>query len=150
MIIEREDFKIIRELAKKYNLSVADFGRSIVRQSDRAIGRAIRVTKKESDFIKNTAEKNKMSTARFCALACHVYLADKDNRHLPMEYRTDTEKRTERIEARIYNGKDEEDLLKIAAEYSIKISALIRYCALHFDGKKINYDKKEVKEIEEH
>ena len=59
MIIEREDFKIIRELAKKYNLSVADFGRSIVRQSDRAIGREIRVTKKESDFIKILLKKTK-------------------------------------------------------------------------------------------
>lgn len=58
-VIEREDFTVIREMAKKYNMNVADFGRSIVRQSERAIGRAIRVTEKEDTYIKNMAKKIK-------------------------------------------------------------------------------------------
>lgn len=135
-VIEREDFTVIREMAKKYNMNVADFGRSIVRQSERTMGRAIRVTENEYNYIKDTAEKNEMSTARFCALACHAYLAAKENGNIPIEYHAGKENRTKRLEARIYNSNDEEELLKIASEYSIKISALIRYCALHFDGKK--------------
>lgn len=146
-VIEREDFTVIREMAKKYNMNVADFGRSIVRQSERAIGRAIRVTEKEDIYIKDMAKKNKMSVARFFALACHVYLSDKENRYIPVEYHAGKDNRTKRLEARIYNSNDEEELLKIASEYSIKISALIRYCALHFDGEKMNFDK--TKEWEE-
>lgn len=135
-VIEREDFSTIRQLSKKYNMNVADFGRAIVRQSERSVGRAIRLTESEYEYIKKTAEKNNMSAARFCALACHAYLEEKD-RNIPVEYRTDNENKTKRLEARIYNSNDEAELLKIATEYSMKISALIRYCAVHFDGKKI-------------
>lgn len=136
-IIEREDFSIIRQLAKKYNMNVADFGRLIVRQSERSVGRAIRLTEREYDYIRNTATKNNMSAARFCALACHAYLGE-SNRDIPIEYRMDDENRTKRLEARIYNTNDEIELLNIATQYSMKISALIRYCALHFDGKEID------------
>lgn len=138
-MIERDDFATVRQLAKKYNMNVADFGRCIVRQSERSVGRAIRLTEKEYEYIKNTAEKNNMSAARFCALACHAYLDIKD-RSIPIEYNSDNEKRTKRLEARIYNSTDETELLKIASEYSMKISALIRYCALHFDGKVIDLE----------
>lgn len=43
-------------MAKKYNMNVADFGRSIVGQSERTLGRAIRVTENEYNYIKDTAE----------------------------------------------------------------------------------------------
>ena len=57
-VIEREDFSTIRQLAKKYNMNVAEFGRAIVRQSERSVGRAIRLTESEYEYIKKTAEKN--------------------------------------------------------------------------------------------
>lgn len=135
-LIEREDYTVIRMLAKKYNMNVADFGRSIVRQSERSVARAIRLTENEYEYIKQTACDNNMSAARFCALACHAFI-EADNKILPIEERNDSENRTKRIEARIYNGADETELVKYATNYSVKISSLIRYCALHFDGKNI-------------
>lgn len=136
-LIERNDFLEIRQLAKKYNMNVADFGRSIVRQAERNAGRAVRLTESEYKYIKETAKTNNLTVTRFCALACHAYL-EAENKTIPIEDRTDNQNRTKRIEARFYNNSDEIELTNIATEYSMKISALIRYCALNFDGKKIN------------
>lgn len=135
-IIEREDYSLVRMLAKKYNMNVADFGRSIVRQSERSVGRAIRLTENEYEYIKQTAKNNNMSAARFCALACHSFI-ELENKIIPIEERADDKTRTKRIEARIYNGADETELVKYATMYSVKISSLIRYCAVHFDGSSI-------------
>jgi len=135
-LIEREDYSVIRDLAKKYNLNVADFGRSIVRQSERSVARAIRLTENEYNYIMQTAKDNNMSAARFCALACHSFLSE-NNKYVPILETAADSKKTKRIEARIYNGADEAELLKYATAYSIKISSLIRYCAVHFDGSHI-------------
>lgn len=136
-LIERVDYAKIRELAKKYNMSVGEFGRAIVRQSERSTGRAVRLTESEYRYIKETAKQKNLSIARFCSLACHAFLETK-NRSIPIEERMDDqENRTKRIEARLYNSSDEIELIKISTEYSMKISALIRYCAIRFDGEKI-------------
>lgn len=134
-LIEREDFLIIRELAKKYNMTVADLGRSIVRQAERNTGRTIRLTESEYRYITQTAEKNNMTVTRFCALACHAFL-ELDEKGIPIESQKEANK-TKRIEVKFYNNTDEMALMKIATEYSMKISALIRYCAMRFDGEKI-------------
>lgn len=130
-IISREDYTIIRDIAKKYNMTVADFGRSIVRQSERAKGRAIRLSDEEFERIKFIADLHNMTVARFCGCACRAYI-ELDEKTIPIE--NDTSRRNRRIEARIYNASDEAELIKIANNYSMKISSLIRYCALHFDG----------------
>jgi len=132
-LIEHEDYTVIRTLAKKYNMNVADFGRSIVRQSERSVARAIRLTEDEYNYITQTAKDNNMSAARFCALACHSFLEEKI-KYMPTKNNAANINRTKRIEARLYNGTDEAELIKYATAYSIKISSLIRYCAVRFDG----------------
>jgi len=133
-LIERNDFFIIRELAKKYNMNVADFGRSIVRQAERNAGRTVRLTESEYKYIKRTAKENDMTATRFCALACHAFL-NVNNRSMPIDHRTDKEeRRTKRLEVKLHNNADEIELTKIATEYSMKISSLIRYCSVRFNG----------------
>ena len=137
-LIEREDFLTVRELAKKYNMTVADFGRSIVRQADRSAGRAVRLSEVEYNYITEMATKNNMTVTRFCALACHAFI-ESENKAIPIEnIVTEKANRTKRIEARFYNMADEAEMVKTSIEYSMKISALIRYCAMRYDGNNIN------------
>ncbi len=133
-IIEREDYSIIRDIAKKYNMSIADFGRSIVRQSERTKGRAIRLSDAEYNYIKSLANYKNMTVSRFCSCACKAYI-EFDKKNIPIEI--DTTRRDKRIEVRIYNADDEAQLIKLANNFGMKISSLIRYCALHFDGNNI-------------
>lgn len=130
-IIEREDYFIIRDIAKKYNMSIADLGRSIVRQSERTKGRAIRLSDTEYNYIKSLANYKNMTVSKFCGYACKAYI-ELDKKNIPIEIVTT--KRDKRIEVRIYNSDDEVQLIKLANDFGMKISSLIRYCALHFDG----------------
>lgn len=137
-LIERDDYYEIRQLAKKYNMSIADFGRTIVRQAERREARAVRVTEAEYDHIKRTAEKNKMTMGQFLGLACRAYL-QMENRSIPLKGRAeDGAVRTKRTFARIYSPADEMELMQLATEYGMAVTTLIRYCAMRFDGEKIN------------
>ena len=138
-MIDRDDMRKLNDMAKKYNMSISDFGRAMVRQSERSIGRAVRLSESEYKYIRETAQKNNLPAARFIALACHAF-AKIENKSIPIEYRVDRGNRTKRLEARIYNNADEAEIVRTATAYSMKISTLIRFCAMHFDGKEIHLD----------
>lgn len=139
--IERDDFIEIRNLAKKYGMSVADFGRSIARQAEGASwsrGRNVRLTEDEYEYIRSMAEANSMSIRSFCGLACRAFLKlGEDN--VPIKYSSERgNARIKRAEAAFCNSDDEFAMLRIANKYEIPIASLIRYCATKFDGKNIN------------
>ena len=146
-VIERDDLQEVRRLAKKYNMSVADFGRSVVRQAERNETRTVRLSEVEYNYIVQTAKRNGVSVGRFCALACHAFLTSETRDTLPRERAEDGGMRTKRIAARFDNVAEEAEIIRIATEYSMKVSALIRYCALKFDGEKINLEKEEDHEL---
>lgn len=138
-LIERDDFQEIRQLAKKYNMSVAEFGRTIARQTERNRGWTIHLTDEEYNYIKHTAEKNNMTVARFGDLACRAFLKS-DKKPVLDACAKYGENRTKKLAVRIYNSSDETEIAKLAIEYKVKIGALIRYCVLRFDGKNINLE----------
>ena len=142
--INQDDYAILRSIAKKYSMSMGDFGREITRQAkknERKIGRAVRFTEQEYDHIRRMAKRSDVPASEFCALACNAFLA-KELDNLPTDYRAKKDgvetTRDKRLEVRFCVDADEIKVLNYANERGIKFSALVRYCALRFDGKEIN------------
>ena len=136
-LIEQSDMRTIKELAKKYNMSVADFGRSIVRVAERNQGRAVRLSDEEYEHIYEASKRIGCTMTQFCSLACHTFLNTKEKRIDYISDAAEKTNRTKRIEVRILNAAEDAELMKYATEYSMKISTLIRYCAIHFDGREV-------------
>lgn len=133
-LISHEDMKVVRELAENYNMSVADFGRSVVRQAERNLSRQIRVTDEEYNMISEKAKAHGVNMSRWCSIACSDFItSDKKDRFFS-DFDADKACRNKRIAVAIRNQKEETELMNIAIMYSIKISTLIRYCSLHYDG----------------
>ena len=136
-LIGYEDMNIVRSLAAKYNISVADFGRMVVRQSERNLSRQIRVTDDEYNDISEKANAHGVTITRWCSLACSQFLKEKDKDIFFSDFVVDKAGRERRIAVTIRNQKEETELISVATNYSIKISTLIRYCSLRYDGKTI-------------
>jgi hypothetical protein len=133
-LISHNDMKVVRELAEKHNMSVADFGRSVVRQAERNLSRQIRVTDEEYNMIAEKAKVHGVNMSRWCSLACSDFITSEKKEKFFSDFDADKGCRNKRIAVAIRNQKEETELMNIAIMYSIKISTLIRYCALHYDG----------------
>lgn len=136
-VISSEDMNKIKKMALKYNLSVSEFGREITRQSQGNSVRQIRVTSDELELIKRVSKNNGVnSMGRWCSLACTDFINKGDYATLYNDYKSDEDIRDKRINVPIENHLIESKLLEISKTYSIKISALIRYCAIMFSNNK--------------
>ena len=137
-IIGGNDMMIVKEMADKYNLSVADFGREITKQNSRNPGRQMRLTEDENRMIRKRANTMNLSMSRYCELCCTSFIHKYENGEVDTltfyeNCRRKGDKRTVRVSVTIYNRKNETKLLHIAQEFSVKLSTLIRYCALTED-----------------
>jgi len=136
-VIEHEDMLIIRGLAEKYKMSVADFGRVIVRQAERNLSRHVRVSDDEYNYILAKAGAQDITITEWCSYACHSFLQQNKENNMFNEIRNQfaekRKKRGRRISVSLKNRREDTELQKIAAEYSIKISALIRFCILKYE-----------------
>jgi hypothetical protein len=140
--IAYEDMKIIKNLAGKYDVKVADFGKLITRQS--VIGtipyRQVRVSDDEFKIISNKAENHGVTITKWCNLAFQSLLKSDKKSKNKIFYEVNSNKagkRNKRIGVSIRKVADETKLLRISDKYSIPISTLFRYCALRFDGESI-------------
>ena len=108
--IKNEDIKVLENLAKKYDMSIVDFGKAIVSQ-----------TKKYNQRM------------RYCEYSCTVFLKEKkidENFFCKKKYGKD---RVKRIAVSFRNQETESEFVEFAEQCNIEIGTLIRYCALMND-----------------
>lgn len=136
-IINSEDMKIIRSLAAKYKLSVADFGRVISQQGNMNYGRQIRLSDDEFAIISSKAKSTGLAVGRYCELSCKKFLEnftpEKINPDLFKSNKLRSVRRNKRIRVSIINKRVEHELMQIATLYSISLSSLVRFCSLNID-----------------
>lgn len=134
-LISHKDMASIKNLAEKYNMSVADLGRSIVRQAEGNSSRQIRVTDEEYDMISLKAKAHGVSKSRWCSLACSDFVNGSAKTDIFFsDFDSEKSVRNKRIAVAIRNQQEETELMNVSIRYSIKISTLIRYCALRYEG----------------
>lgn len=75
--IENEDIKVLEKLAKKYDMSIVDFGKAIVSQTKKYNQRMFRVSESEYKEIAKKAERVGMNLMRYCEYSCTVFLKEK-------------------------------------------------------------------------
>lgn len=136
-VINPVDMRTIRSMAEKYGMTVADFGRFITRQSVNRTNRQVRVTPTEYEIIRSNAKRLDLNVSRYCELCCKQFLENVEEKGISPEIFRENQKRKEKrtrlFTIMILNGDRERKLAEVAATYSIKISSLIRYCALNMD-----------------
>lgn len=136
--IESKDMNAIEKIAKKYNVTMVEFGRAVIAQSKVRDERQYRVSAEEFDLITEKAKRRGMTRMGYSEAACEEFL------NILQEGITDAavvkfeigstrygQGRTKRITVRFNDEKVEDELVKIAAEYMIDMGSLIRYCALN-------------------
>ena len=64
--IKNEDIKVLEKLAKKYDMSIVDFGKAIVSQTKKYNQRMFRVSESEYKEIAKKAERAGMNLMRYC------------------------------------------------------------------------------------
>ena len=75
--IKNEDIKVLENLAKKYDMSIVDFGKAIVSQTKKYNQRMFRVSESEYKEIAKKAERAGMNLMRYCEYSCTVFLSNK-------------------------------------------------------------------------
>lgn len=127
--IKDEDIKIIKNIALKYNLQITELCRYIIKQGKKSNQIQVRVNDEEFKIIKNKADDKEITMSQFCILACNYFI--KNNYDFDVDdFRINKTNRNKRIAV---TNHQEEVLMEVADKYSIKVSTLIRYCALNYD-----------------
>lgn len=131
--IKNEDIKMLENLAKKYDMSIVDFGKAIVSQTKKYNQRMFRVSESEYKEIAKKAERAGMNLMRYCEYSCAVFLKEKkidENFFCKKKYGKD---RVKRIAVSFRNQETESEFVEFAEQCNIEIGTLIRYCALMND-----------------
>lgn len=128
--IEMKDMKAIQEIAQRYDMSLVEFGRTIITQTKKRTQRQIRVSEHEYEIISAKAEAKGLNLMRYCDYACNEFLKKKVIDKDYFDYRTYGEGRKKRIAVEFKDSEVEASLLSVADKHDIEIGTLIRYCAL--------------------
>lgn len=134
--IELKDIKTIEEIAKKYNMSMVEFGRAVIAQSKVRNERQYRVSEEEFDMISEMAEGCGMTRMGYSEAACERFIKEGREDPAVVKFEIGSTRyglgRNKRITVRFSDEKVENKLVEIAAEYKIDMGSLIRYCALNY------------------
>ena len=138
-ILSDDDMITIRRLAKKYSMSVTEFGRTISKVGTSTFNRHIRTNNDEYATIKNKAEMAQLSMSAYCvkAAACLVKSGIESINFTLLNDKRDKKnsdnKRTQRISISFPSERAYKEICDIATQYNIKYATLIRYSLIHYD-----------------
>lgn len=138
-LISSEDIKRLEEIAKKYNMSIIELGRVLAKSgNNKGFIFNVRFAADEIECIDKVAAEHGVSRAKFCELACKwyssVYGYDKVDLTSLRRFREDGMKRDIRVNVNFRNKETYISLKEFSNSLSVDISAVIRYCALQYDG----------------
>lgn len=135
-VIDETDMSVIETIAKKYKMSVVEFGRFLGKSSNaKGVRFHVRFTVDEMEIVNNKASYMGTSRSKLCAHAWKDFLdsgAYKKFNVRDVKGKDDESGRTERICVIFQEPEEFEKLQEIAASYSIPFSALLRYCVLNY------------------
>ena len=131
-IITKEDMNLIEEMAKRYDVSVAQFGKLVSSQMKTTKERQFRVSLEEDEIIVEKANSKGMTKMKYCEYACSRFLKSKniDKSFFMKDWYG--KNRIKRIAVQFSDVDMELEMLKVAEKYGIDIGTLLRYCALNF------------------
>ncbi|MDD3946212.1 MAG: hypothetical protein PHI19_00035 [Clostridia bacterium] len=134
--ISPEDMKVLRRIANDNEVSVSELGVFLARSLSSDKGIAVRLSDDEYGYIYSKSMETGMSMSRFCSLACRSFLNVSEGVKIESLYcdNHSSSLRKKRIEVKLISNNDMFRVESLSYQYGIKVSTLIRYCSLRFDG----------------
>lgn len=134
-IIEEKDYNTLINMAKKYNMNVEDFGKLISKKVERDIRHQIRFSPDEIEIVDSRAAKLDMTRSEYCRRCYMKVIDEKLYMNLDIkELKKDTYKSKVTRDIRVAISFDDAEqykiMRKLAKDFSLQFSTLIRYFAL--------------------
>lgn len=134
-ILSKSDYDMICIMAKKYSMSVEDFGKLLSKKVDKNIRHQIRFNANEIKLIDTKAGNLNMTRSEYCR-RCYMK-AIENKSYMSMNIRDLKENtyggkivRDIRVSLSFDDAEQYKEMRKIAKEFSLQFSTLIRYFAL--------------------
>lgn len=139
--IKWEDMEAVQKIGKKYGMSLTEFAKAVASQSNPIRDIFIRYSKGEIREIERRAAAQGLTSFRYTELCCKMFIENTDFDNFDTSIFRDypyhgNENRNIRRTVRILNRKTLKGLEKIAHDYSVGLSTVIRYCVMNVDVNK--------------
>lgn len=134
-LINQSDYEMISIMAKKYNMSVEDFGRILSKKVEKDIRHQIRFSTDEVKLIDARAEKLNMTRSEYCR-RCYMkaidekLFADMNIRDLKTNMCSSQTARDVRVALSFDDAEKYKEMRKLAKDLSMHFSTLVRHFAL--------------------
>lgn len=139
-LISKEDLEIVEKIASKYNLNLAEFGRTLSRKKNTYPPFQFTCNENEWILIKEKADKLGMSASGYCVYAFEEFLSDENINNLNLleiyekikknrKGKDKSEIQTKRMAVFVHTNSQYLKAKEIANNLSVPVSTLIRYCA---------------------
>lgn len=137
-IINEEDYNVICDMAKKYNMSVDDFGRLLSKKIEKDIRLQVRFSADELKTIDIKAGKYNMSRSEYCRTCCLKAIKEKQYENLNIcEIQGDAYNKNTVRDMKVCISFDDameySKMRKVAMDLSMKFSTMVRYFALSIE-----------------
>ena len=147
--VREEDLMILREMAKKYDMTVDKFCNTVL-QTNVGTTRQIRFSEEENNLIESVAKSNSLTFNAFVNLCLREYLENKDEDSLDkkdMLLHLDGKKREKRKNINFNNIVFTQKLNRMALHYGIKLPSFVRYIIFKYIHE--NYEIDEAGNVKE-
>lgn len=134
--INLKDLEVIEEIAKKYNMTMKQFGREMLREFKVTKERQYRVSAEELELIKKRAEACGLSMQEYSAAACEYFLKKNELDPAIIKFEIGSasygQGRDKRTNVSFSDENVEIALEKLADENKIPFGSLVRYCVMKY------------------
>lgn len=131
-LIKSNDLIVIEEIATRYGMSIAEFGKLITNQTRKKTTRQIRVSDEEFENIITKAKEKNLSVDGYCELACRRFISNMELKEDFFVGRSYGKKRDKRITIKFKDESLENNILNAANNFNVDVGSLIRYCVIKF------------------
>lgn len=133
-VIKKNDLKIIEDIAKKYDMSLVEFGRFIGKlKNEKGVRHHVRFSDDELTYVDKKAKDLNLSRSEYCFDAAKYFIQKEVYKKVDVkDLREANGDRGKRVCVSFTNGKEYINMWQLAKGFSIPFSTLIRYCALNY------------------
>lgn len=132
--VREEDLLVLRELAKKYDMTVDKFCNTVL-ETNIGTMRQIRFTEEEHSLIKSISKSLSLTFNAFINLCLREYLENKDEKSLDkqdMLMHLDGKRREKRVNVDFNNIIFAQKLNRMALHYGMKLPSFVRYIVFKY------------------
>jgi hypothetical protein len=133
-VIDKKDLELIEKLAEKYDMSIVEFGRFLGKKSnEKGVRFQIRFSVDELAYVDEKSNMMDVSRSKYCQMAYQWFVENNIFKSMDIsDFKESDGKKSERVSVLFSDADQYKSMRKMASDFSIPFSALLRYCALNY------------------